>query len=415
MGISSKDILKTLNCAYEKLNKKICDHSLQVAYLTMEICKNLNLEKNKRDSFILAAYLHDLSAIRTNMLDSLDKYESSYINEHCLYGYIFFKFIFPNSDLCKYILYHHTPYNSNDVIDGIEIPTESNIIKIADDISVYNLFNKEVSVNNIVEVLKNNSNEYNPEYLFKFLDNNGREAIRNLLDGSYIEKFWGYFDNIDFKKHDNRKIIKCLAFIIDCKCDITNFHSLSVYNISCMLANYLNIDKKEKEKIKMASLLHDIGKIAIPDEILKKESRLTKDEFNIMKQHVVYTYEILSYLNNEDILNIASNHHEKLNGKGYPRGISELSISERIVAVADIFSALIQKRSYKRELPKEQVIDILNNCVRLNEIDGDVVNKIIENYDYLEMTNNKLLNFYNKKVLALKYDYEVISSKCNNI
>ncbi|MEN8075328.1 HD domain-containing phosphohydrolase [Clostridioides difficile] len=417
MDIRSKDILKTLNCAYEKFNKKICDHSLQVAYLTMEICKNLNLGKNKKDSLILAAYLHDLSASRTNMTDSLDKYESSYINEHCLYGYIFFKFIFPNSDLCKYILYHHTPYNSNYVIDGIDIPTESNIIKIADDISIYNLFNEEVTTNNIIEMLKNNFNEYNPEYLSKFLDNNANEVIRNLLDGSYIEKIWGYFDNIDLKKHGNRRIIKCLAFIVDCKCDITNFHSLSVYNISCMLAKYLNIDKKEKEKekIEMASLLHDIGKIAIPDEILKKESSLTKDEFNIMKQHIVYTYEILSYLNHEDILNIASNHHEKLNGKGYPRGISELSISERIVAVADIFSALIQKRSYKKQFPKEQVIDILNNCVRLNEIDDYVVNKIIENYDYLELTNNKLLNFYNKKVLSLKYHYEEISSKCNNI
>lgn len=264
-------------------------------------------------------------------------------------------------------------------------------------------------------MLKNNFNEYNPEYLSKFLDNNASEAIRNLLDGSYIEKTWGYFNNMDLKKHGNRRIVKCLAFIVDCKCDITNFHSLSVYNISCMLAKYLNIDKKEKEKIEMASLLHDIGKIAIPDEILKKESSLTKDEFNIMKQHIVYTYEILSYLNHEDILNIASNHHEKLNGKGYPRGISELSISERIVAVADIFSALIQKRSYKKQFPKEQVIDILNNCVRLNEIDDYVVNKIIENYDYLELTNNKLLNFYNKKVLSLKYHYEEISSKCNNI
>lgn len=406
-----KDVLRTLNSAYEKLNKDLCNHSLQVAYLTAEICKNLNMDKGKKEELVLAAYFHDLAAPKTNMLDSIDKYELNEINEHCIAGYIFFKYLTPNSNISNYILYHHSSYNSKKEIANIPILPESNIIKLADNISVYNLFNKRDSVNDILKFIKNESYFYNEEVLYEFLNNNAIEAFTNLINEGYKEKVWECFDNMDYKNITEKEMMECIAFLIDCKCDITNFHSLSVSNISCILAKYFNLNKVEEDEIRIGSLLHDIGKIVIPDEILKKEGSLTEEEFKIMKKHVVYTYEILKNLKNERVLNIASNHHEKLNGKGYPRGISNLSFSEKIVAVADIFVALVEKRQYKDSFPKEKVVNILNNCVALGEIDGEVVNKVIENYDCLANENDKLFQFYNNKLLLLKDEYDEIISK----
>lgn len=411
-GLNITNVLKTVNSAYERFDKDACLHSLQVAYLTLKICKNLDIDEDTKNSLVIAAYFHDFSAEKTNMCDSLDKYEKgNAVKEHCILGYLLFKFLLPKSDICKFILYHHNTYDVDYIINNIENPLESNIIKLADDISIYNIFNRQASVNDVIDFLNERSYMYNPNYLNRFLDTNAKMAIENVLNESYKENFWKEVDLLNYKVITIEDIIVCLAFIIDCKCDITNFHSLSVSNTSCMLGKYFNLSENEYYNLKIGSLLHDIGKIAIPNEILKKEGPLTKAEFEIMKQHVVYTYEILSNLKHKHILNIASNHHEKLNGKGYPRGLSDLTLSEKIVAVADIFVALIQKRSYKDGFSKDKVIEILSNCANKGEIDGEVVKKVIENYDYLEKMNNQLYSLYNHEITLLYNEYNNLLSK----
>ena len=411
-GLNIANVLKTVNSAYERFDKDACLHSLQVAYLTLKICKNLDIDEDTKNSLVIAAYFHDFSAEKTNMCDSLDKYEKgNAVKEHCILGYLLFKFLLPKSDICKFILYHHNTYDVDYIINNIENPLESNIIKLADDISIYNIFNEQASVNDVIDFLNERSYMYNPNYLNRFLDTNAKMAIENVLNESYKENFWKEVDLLNYKVITIEDIIVCLAFIIDCKCDITNFHSLSVSNTSCMLGKYFNLSENEYYNLKIGSLLHDIGKIAIPNEILKKEGPLTKAEFEIMKQHAVYTYEILSNLKHKHILNIASNHHEKLNGKGYPRGLSDLTLSEKIVAVADIFVALIQKRSYKDGFSKDKVIEILSNCANKGEIDGEVVKKVIENYDYLEKMNNQLYSLYNDEITLLYNEYNNLLSK----
>lgn len=411
-GLNITNVLKTVNSAYERFDKDACLHSLQVAYLTLKICKNLDIDEDTKNSLVIAAYFHDFSAEKTNMCDSLDKYEKgNAVKEHCILGYLLFKFLLPKSDICKFILYHHNTYDVDYIINNIENPLESNIIKLADDISIYNIFNEQASVNDVIDFLNERSYMYNPNYLNRFLDTNAKMAIENVLNESYKENFWKEVDLLNYKVITIEDIILCLAFIIDCKCDITNFHSLSVSNTSCMLGKYFNLSENEYYNLKIGSLLHDIGKIAIPNEILKKEGPLTKAEFEIMKQHAVYTYEILSNLKHKHILNIASNHHEKLNGKGYPRGLSDLTLSEKIVAVADIFVALIQKRSYKDGFSKDKVIEILSNCANKGEIDGEVVKKVIENYDYLEKMNNQLYSLYNDEITLLYNEYNNLLSK----
>lgn len=411
-GLNITNVLKTVNSAYERFDKDACLHSLQVAYLTLKICKNLDIDEDTKNSLVIAAYFHDFSAEKTNMCDSLDKYEKgNAVKEHCILGYLLFKFLLPKSDICKFILYHHNTYDVDYIINNIENPLESNIIKLADDISIYNIFNEQASVNDVIDFLNERSYMYNPNYLNRFLDTNAKMAIENVLNESYKENFWKEVDLLNYKVITIEDIIVCLAFIIDCKCDITNFHSLSVSNTSCMLGKYFNLSENEYYNLKIGSLLHDIGKIAIPNEILKKEGPLTKAEFEIMKQHAVYTYEILSNLKHKHILNIASNHHEKLNGKGYPRGLSDLTLSEKIVAVADIFVALIQKRSYKDGFSKDKVIEILSNCANKGEIDGEVVKKVIENYDYLEKMNNQLYSLYNHEITLLYNEYNNLLSK----
>ena len=148
-------------------------------------------------------------------------------------------------------------------------------------------------------------------------------------------------------------------------------HSRSVADKALEIARKhpeLNLDLAFIEE---AAMLHDIGKIKTPTAILEKAGRLTSQERSVMELHVVHTREIIKNTVLPEVLEIAARHHEKLDGSGYPQGLNaaDLTLPQRILAVADIASALVSKRSYKEKMSKSSVVKILNDMVQENKID----------------------------------------------
>lgn len=131
-------------------------------------------------------------------------------------------------------------------------------------------------------------------------------------------------------------------------------HSLNVAYMNGMMGRWLELPEKDIRTLVMAGLLHDIGKTKIPEEILNADRQLTPEEFEVMKQHPVYSYEMLGEQFNEVIRDTVRHHHEKLNGQGYPDGLREeqISLYTRITSLSDIYDAMVSERSYKgAELP----------------------------------------------------------------
>lgn len=152
---------------------------------------------------------------------------------------------------------------------------------------------------------------------------------------------------------------QALAQAIDEKDDYTNGHSLRVSAYSVLLAQSLDWDTEKTEHLRLAALLHDIGKIGIPDSILKKPNKLSEDEYEIVKTHTVRGGKILHNLTtlpNAEI--VALYHHERYDGKGYPGKYSGKDIPEfaRIVNITDAYDAMSSRRVYRDRLPKEEVI-----------------------------------------------------------
>ena len=138
----------------------------------------------------------------------------------------------------------------------------------------------------------------------------------------------------------------------------------------------------ELRLLKIAALLHDLGKLAIPDEILDYPDQLTHEQMLYMQQHTYHTYHLLDSLGPEarQIRNWAAFHHEKLDGSGYPFGLNhtQLDTGARIMAVADISQALQENRPYRKKLPQETINRILMSLVRDGKIDEDLTHLAIE-------------------------------------
>ncbi len=159
-------------------------------------------------------------------------------------------------------------------------------------------------------------------------------------------------------------------------------HSVSVSILMAIFARYLKLDKNIIQQLSIGAFLHDVGKIMIPDEILNKPGKLTKDEFAIMKTHVNHSIEIIAKTPNisEISLEVAALHHEKLNGTGYPYQIEKNEISQygRMITICDIFDALTADRVYKEGYTHIKAFNILLKLTQDGHLDAELVNKFIK-------------------------------------
>ena len=177
------------------------------------------------------------------------------------------------------------------------------------------------------------------------------------------------------------EIATSLAGAIDAKDPYTKGHSTSVSKFSEALARAINLPEGEVERIKLGALLHDVGKIGIPESVLKKEGPLSDDEWCIMKQHPVIGAEKVLMPNPSlrDLIPIVKYHHERIDGKGYPEGLKngDIPLAAKIVAIADTYHALISDRPYRRGMNIEKAISILEEGAG-TQWDGDLVRTFIQ-------------------------------------
>lgn len=177
--------------------------------------------------------------------------------------------------------------------------------------------------------------------------------------------------------------IDTLSASIDARDKITSGHSKRVTGYAGLICNKLNLNEVEKEKIKNASLLHDIGKIGIKDSVLQKEGKLTEKEYEHIKEHVKFTHNILEKVcttdNFKDVVKIASSHHERFDGSGYFKGLSgeKIPLGGRILAVCDVFDAITSKRHYRNKMEIKNVLKIMTEG-RNKHFDPFVVNNFLD-------------------------------------
>ena len=176
-------------------------------------------------------------------------------------------------------------------------------------------------------------------------------------------------------------ILFALAKALEARDDNTSSHSLNVTRYSMLLGEHLGLDEEELRVLSQGALMHDLGKIGIPDNILKKPGVLDESEFEIIKQHPMMTSEILDTLDTSDhFAAIARSHHERWDGTGYPDGLNgeDIPLLARIVAIADAWDAMTSNRVYRDAMNEDIVLDIFEREQDSGQWDPYLVGKFIK-------------------------------------
>lgn len=388
-----------LDCVEAELIHVTSNHGKRVAYMSVCMAEKMGVSDDALRDLAACALLHDnaltqyineefysdISNIDTLKVSS-DDITPRQLGMHCIYG---------EKNLEKYpfktgvkdvILYHHEEADGSGPFEKkwTEVPLFARIIHFSDMLDAFckaqkfdeDVFNKAV---NFIE--KNKDKRFDSEVTKMFFDAFDKDEFSRLGDEHIEEYFWEKVpcEKSFYSFNVLKDLADLFAKIIDYKSEFTSRHSLGVARTASKISEIMGYDKVICDKMYLAGTLHDVGKIAIGNEILEKPARLTDEEFAKMKNHAGYTYMILSKVDGfEEIRDIAAFHHERLDGSGYPFGkmADELTTLQRIMACADIYQALTEKRPYKDGMDHDKACEILKDMADKNWIDKNITEVI---------------------------------------
>jgi len=397
--ISLFSLVGIISNTIDLISPVLVNHHKQVAIIAYNLAKEKGLPWSKQKEIILAAILHDIGALTLEQrLTALD-FEGKNLEDHMKTGYYLISEYTPFKSVAEIVRFHHVYWRGGKGREhnGQEVPMESHLLHLADRIAV--LIKKDRGILNQVDdvykkITERSGTMFMPELVevFKSLAHKEYfwlEAISNTIPELFIEEKEA--DKISLDDANLLNLTKFYAKIIDFRSPFTANHSSGVAATAQELASLAGFSREECRLMGIAGYLHDLGKLAIPVEIINKPGKLTKEEFNWIRCHSYYTYEALkSFPELATVNEWASLHHEKLSGTGYPFHLNEeeLSLGSRIMAVADVFTAITEDRPYRRGMDSKMAIDVLEQMARNNELDSQLVALVKDNFS--ELNNSRI-------------------------
>ena len=378
-----------LDCVETELVHVTSRHAKRVAYMSVCVAEQLGICGKDLQDLAVYALLHD-NALTQYIQEELhsnltDMKEMPRIGVHCSIGEENIQGFPFHTDVKNVILYHHENADGSGPFGkkSEEVPLFSRIIHLCD------LLDQACCR----KAFTTETWEWEKDVLKRIrgtmVDEECAEALEKIFSEEYFLSLGGNFEaslwnkvprqkqELDFSQI--KKLAEFFAKIVDYKSPFTSTHSIGVAERAEKLSRYMGFDEETVQKMYLAGALHDIGKVAVGNEILEKPDRLTDAEFAVMKHHAAYTYNILSEIDDfEEIRDFAAFHHERLDGTGYPFGkdASELNVQERMMACIDIYQALTESRPYKKGMSHERACEILKNMADKGWLDMDIIDKI---------------------------------------
>ena len=383
--ISRHSLIFGLSYALDILGKNNLSHSKSTAYLSVMVAREIGLGEDVDTLIYYAALLHDIGI--SNEFLFKQKYLTD-MKQHCVIGEKMLKKLPLSEKIPEYVLYHHEHYDGSGAfgLSGEVIPQGAQIICLAstfdDEFGKTSYFNRDLILR-AHSWLDKKKDLFSEEAVDAFYNLTTREYFlldyfnhetKYALPGKIIAN-----DDVCYSCEDIEKFALCFAEIIDQRSPFTFHHSTGVAKLAQKAAAHLGYDDETQKQMYLAGLLHDIGKLDVSTDILHKDGKLMPDERFEINKHTYSTRKILEQIRGfEEIVDLAANHHEKLDGSGYPYHLKggQLSELERVMSICDVYQALTEERPYRAQLPSEKVWSVIDEMAENNHFDKSLADQI---------------------------------------
>ena len=395
MHVDLWQLVYTLSDALDLVGVDDRYHGKRVAVMAVTMGKAMGWEPENLQTLFFGGLLHDCGVSSTRVHKQLiTELDWAGVEEHCERGFTLLAKFGPLSHLALLVQHHHSHW---EILIKKDLPQQvalmSNLIYLADrvDALASEHYGKDLLLAR--QDIRSTVGRYRgtffaSELVQAFLSVSAKEAFWLSLEPNHIKASataWMPESTLEeLESEDIKQLAHIFATIVDAKSPFTAEHSRGVAQLSRRLAECSQLPAETCDQLEIAGLLHDIGKLMVPDEILDKPGELDEAELAVIRQHSFETYEILKKIRGfEDISGWAAYHHESLNGHGYPFHLNEddLGIEARIVAASDVFQALSQKRPYRPSLSRRKILRKMQYRVRTGRLDKDLVGLVEQNLD----------------------------------
>lgn len=381
--ISSKNIFLLLRDTLKLIDRKPMDHGSRVGYIMCKMleCKG-GYEQFELADFLMLATLHDIGVYKTDKTEgSAIQYEFKNPMPHSTYGFLFLKHITPLADKAKMVLHHRTALN-NFPKEDFEYKEETEFLELAEAAEIYHsALGKEFDY----RMFRKQEGVFYSKRALDYLDIavSKYDIFSHIEDESYQKELDALLDYMIFTNEDKKKFMEVLMYCIGFRSDVALVDAVTSLCVSLELAKKLELSEGSSEKLYYGSLVHDIGMLSVPASIIEAPRKLTDSEIVEMRTHVEKEEKILLNRLDEEIVSIATMHHERLDGSGYPKGLkgSMMSKEQFIVQIADVVTGLTCERSYRKSKSKDEVIKILKEEGERGKLDRRTIEVFIDNYD----------------------------------
>lgn len=395
-NINLHEAIYSLSDALDLVGVTHIHHGKHVAFMAAECGKTMGWQGQRMDDLFQAAMLHDCGVSKTVVHSRLAQFEWEKENDHCVLGSALLKSCPLTAKLSPIVHYHHTHWAD---LKDMELPEEvklsANCIYMVDRVDVLSLAFMVDQSNLLLgrqgirnKIYEKRGDWFCPELVDAFMKVSESDAFWLALENEhahgYVSAWLAETQMQEMEFSELRSIVSIFSHIVDAKSTFTKEHSDGVARLSRTLGELQGLPIEKCEMLELAGLLHDLGKLRQPDALLDKPEKLTEEEYLHIQEHSFDTYNILKGIRGlEKITEWAAEHHERADSSGFPYNPnnSGLSIEARIVAVADVFQALAQKRPYRDPVPPDAILSILNEMSDDGKLDKSVVDVVALNLE----------------------------------
>jgi len=381
-----KSIAAALDIVESELVGTSTNHGKRIAVLCAKMGKVLGKNTEEITALTVCALLHDSALTEYILSEKMDGDSDKAMKKHCEIGQRNVDALCFKTNVKDFVLYHHEHADGTGpfgIREG-EGPLEAELITIADSLDakyhLQRLTQEELpGIRNII--VNETGKHYGKKAAQTMLEILDWSTILSLKDDVIKQTAVDSLSpwTVDVQTETVLGLAGFVARIIDYKSAFTHKHSTQIANKAWFMGKYYKYDMEKLSELYLAAALHDLGKLAIPSEILEKPGKLTNEEFDIIKRHVRITWELLKDVEGfETICQWASNHHEKADGNGYPFGkkVNDLDFNSKLLVCLDLYQAICEERPYHPGRNHADTMKIINEMADTGKIDKDIVKDI---------------------------------------